>query len=153
MPSLITAYIKTQLNRRFDHMKYGLQPKHDPLSAHPTLNDELPNRIISGSVVIKDDVKEFTENGAVFVDGTKVDNIDAVVLATGYIFGFPFIDESVLKVEDNKVNLYKYMFPPDLEKQTLAIIGCFQPIGAIMPICELQCRLVTRVIKVTINLH
>jgi dimethylaniline monooxygenase (N-oxide forming) len=69
-------------------------------------------------------------------------------LATGYIFGFPFIDEKALTVEDNKVNLYKSMFPPSVGKQTLAIIGCFQPLGAIMPICELQCRLATRVFKV-----
>ena len=152
MPSLAATLVKNRLNKRFDHKRYGLQPKFGPLSAHPTANDELPNRIIAGGVIIKDDVKEFTETGVEFIDGSKVDNIDAVVLATGYLFGFPFIDESVLTVKDNRVNLYKNMFPPDLEKRTLAIIGCFQPLGAIMPVCEMQCRLATRVFKVCLIL-
>jgi dimethylaniline monooxygenase (N-oxide forming) len=92
-------------------MKNCLKPKHGLFSAHQTLNDELPNRIISGGVIVKANVAEFTETGAIFEDGTKIDNLDAVVLATGYIFGFPFIDKSVIEVKANKVNLYKYIFP------------------------------------------
>lgn len=69
-------------------------------------------------------------------------------MATGYVFGFPFIDKSVLEVKDNKVSLYKHMFQPDAEKQTLAIIGCFQPVGAIMPVAEMQCRLAAKVFTV-----
>ena len=45
-----------------------------------------------------------------------------------------------LKVVDNAVNLYKYVFPSHLPHATLAIIGLVQPIGAFMPIAELQCR-------------
>jgi dimethylaniline monooxygenase (N-oxide forming) len=54
------------------------------------------------------------------------------MFATGYVFGFPFLDESVLKVEQNRVDLYKYIFPPNLKKQTLSIIGCVQPLGAVI---------------------
>lgn len=147
-PALAEQYLFWKLSSRFDHQKYCLQPTHGPLSAHPTVNDELPNRIISGGVIIKANVSEFTETGARFEDGTVVDNIDCVVLATGYIFGFPFLDSSVTEVKENKVNLYKYAFPPDLAKHTLAIIGCVQPFGAIMPISEMQCRLVARVFNV-----
>ena len=114
------------------------------------MNDDLPNRIISGSVIVKPDIKNFTENGVVFEDGTKA-QIDVLYMATGYIFGFPFLDKSVLEVKENKVNLYKWMFPPDLEKQTLCCIGCIQPLGAIMPIAENQCRLFTRVLKVMVT--
>lgn len=147
-PALATLLVQRRLNKRFDHKKYCLQPKFSPLQAHPTASDELPNRIISGGVIIKANVAEFTENGAIFEDGTRVNDLDAVVLATGYTFGFPFLDKNVTDVKENKVNLFKYMFPPDLERQTLAIIGCFQPLGAIMPISEMQCRLATRVFKV-----
>ncbi|XP_045198060.2 flavin-containing monooxygenase 5-like [Mercenaria mercenaria] len=151
-PRLLLTLAEKKLNHRFDHEKYCLKPKHGLFAAHPTVNDELPNRIISGGVIVKANVAEFTETGAIFEDGTEIDNLDAVVLATGYIFGFPFLDKEVLEVKENKVNLYKYMFPPDLCKTTLAIIGCFQPIGAIMPICEMQCRLATRVFKGLKNL-
>lgn len=149
-PALINYVLKRRLNAKFDHEKYSLLPKHNPQSAHPTINDELPNRIIAGGVIIKANVAEFTERGAIFDDGTTVDDLDAVVLATGFIFGFPFLGSDVTEVQENRVNLFKNMFPPDLKNPSLAIIGCFQPIGAIMPICELQCRLATRVFKVSV---
>lgn len=107
------------------------------------VNDDLPNRIIAGSVLMKCNVARFTETDAIFDDETVEKNIDAVVFATGYSFSFPFCKE--IKVENNKVSLYKYTFLPELEKQTLAVIGLIQPLGAIMPISELQCRLAARV--------
>ena len=110
-----------------------------------TINDDLPNRIISGRVRVKPNIKQFTETSAIFEDGTKED-IDAVVFATGYSFSFPFLEDSV-KVVENQVPLYKFMFPADLEKPTLAFIGYIQPLGAIMPISEMQSRWATRVFK------
>lgn len=119
---------------------------HRPLNQHPTINDDLPNRIISGLVKVKGNVKEFTETAAIFEDGSREDDIDAVIFATGYTFAFPFLEDSI-KVVKNKVSLYKRVFPPNLEKPTLAIIGLVQPLGAIMPISELQGRWATQVFK------
>lgn len=145
------SYIEAFLNKRFDHKAYAVKPEHRVLSQHPMVNDDLPNRIISGSVIIKPNIKKFTETGIKFDNDTIAENIDAVILATGYVFGFPFLDNSVVDVVDNKVNLYKHMYPVDIPIHTLAIIGCVQPYGAIMPISELQCRIATRVIKVSLN--
>ncbi|XP_060083820.1 flavin-containing monooxygenase 5-like [Ylistrum balloti] len=150
--SIMESLARSQLNRRFDHAAYSLQPKHSFFSQHPMVNDALPNRIASGSLKVKTDIKCFTETGAEFTDGTKEDDVDAVILATGYKFGFPFIDKSVIDVQDNRIELYKYMFPPNLKKPTICIIGCVQPIGALMPISELQCRLATRVFKGDVTL-
>lgn len=144
--SLTNTYLENRLNQRFNHEMYGLKPKHRFLSQHPTVNDALPNCIISGLVKVKGNVKEFTETAAIFEDGSKEDDIDAVIFATGYSFSFPFLEDSV-KVVKNKVSLYKKVFPPNLEKPTLAIIGLIQPLGAIMPIAELQGRWVTQVFK------
>ncbi|XP_006900388.1 PREDICTED: dimethylaniline monooxygenase [N-oxide-forming] 5 [Elephantulus edwardii] len=144
--SLVNTFLERKMNQRFDHALFGLKPKHRALSQHPTVNDDLPNRIISGSVKIKGNVKEFTETAAIFEDGSREDDIDAVIFATGYSFAFPFLDDCV-KVVKNKVSLYKKVFPPNLEKPTLAIIGLVQPLGAIMPISELQGRWVTQVFK------
>lgn len=69
------------------------------------------------------------------------------VFATGYKFSFPFLASNVVPVTDNQTSLYKYVFPPDLERPTLAIIGLVQPLGAIMPISEMQARWATRVFK------
>ncbi|KAG8542819.1 hypothetical protein GDO81_026056 [Engystomops pustulosus] len=140
---LINHVAQSKLNQRFDHANYGIKPKHGVFSQHPMVNDDLPNRIIAGTVLVKSNVAKFTETDAIFDDETVEKNIDAVIFATGYTFSFPFCEE--LKVQHNKVSLYKYTFLPELEKQTLAVIGLIQPLGAIMPISELQCRLAARI--------
>ena len=147
-PSMVNYMTEGLLNKRFDHAVYGLKPKHRFNAQHPMVNDDLPNRIACGSVMIKSNVKRLTKTGVEFDDGTFEDDIDAVIYATGYIFGFPFIDEELVKVKKNRVRLFKYVFPPELKPATLAIIGCFQPLGAIMPLSEMQCRWASRVFKV-----
>lgn len=57
---------KAQLNERFDHEFYRLIPMNEPDSTHPTVNDELPNRIAAGMVVVKPNIKSFTEKGLSF---------------------------------------------------------------------------------------
>ncbi|KAM6963226.1 flavin-containing monooxygenase 5-like [Aplochiton taeniatus] len=134
-----------RLNQRFNHSLYSLQPKHRLFSQHPTVNDDLPNRILSGTVQVKPNVRKFKDSSVEFEDGTVVDDIDLVVFATGYTFSFPFVASHVLPVSNNKASLYKYVFPPGLERPTLAVIGLVQPLGAIMPISEMQARWATRV--------
>uniref|UniRef100_F6T1Q3 Flavin-containing monooxygenase 5 n=1 Tax=Xenopus tropicalis TaxID=8364 RepID=F6T1Q3_XENTR len=144
---MLNSWAEKRLNARFNHENFGLKPKHRILSQHPTINDDLPNRIISGKVIMKANVKEFTETNAIFEDGTIEKNIDVVFFATGYSFSFPFFEDSVLKTENNKIPLYKFVFPPYLEKPTVACIGLIQPLGAIMPVSEQQCRWAVRVFK------
>ena len=50
-------------------------------------------------------------------------------------------------MENNKVPLYKYIFPYHHPKATMAIVGCVEPIGAIMPLSELQARWAVKVFK------
>ncbi|XP_077987003.1 flavin-containing monooxygenase 5-like [Glandiceps talaboti] len=141
-----------KLNHRFNHANYGLQPDFPPSAQHPMVNDLLPNEILSGRVKIKANVKLFMKSSVEFEDGTVEEDIDEVIMATGYIFGFPFLDESVVKVTNNEVSVYKYVFPPSLKHGTLAIIGLIQPLGAINAISEMQCRWATRVFKGLANL-
>ncbi|XP_039547906.1 si:dkey-239i20.2 isoform X1 [Pimephales promelas] len=144
---LINNVGEKRLNTRFNHKLYGLQPAHRVFSQHPMVNDDLPNRILSGTVSVKPNVQEFRGSSAVFEDGTVEDDIDLVVFATGYTFSFPFLSSHVIPVSKNKVSLYKYVYPPALEHPTLAVIGLIQPLGAIMPISEMQARWATRVFK------
>ncbi|KAL1427560.1 hypothetical protein MTO96_017262 [Rhipicephalus appendiculatus] len=119
---------------------YGLKPKHRYNAQHPTVNDALPNLILSGKVRVKKDIVEFTEDGVLFEGDDKATLLDDVILATGYQIKFPFLPKDVLSVVDNQVQLYKYVFPPQLRHPTLALIGLIQPVGAIFPIAELQSR-------------
>lgn len=113
----------------------------------PILNDDLPSRILYGAVKVKSRVTQLTETSALFEDGTVEEDIDVIVFATGYTFSFPFLEESLVKIEHNMVSLYKYMFPPQLEKPTLTCMGLIQPLGSIFPTVELQARWATRVFK------
>jgi dimethylaniline monooxygenase (N-oxide forming) len=88
-----------------------------------------------------------TETSVEFDDGTVVENIDAIIFATGYVFGFPCIDHPGLEVRNNEIKLYKYVFPPDIQPPSIAVIGCIQPTGAIITISEMQCRWAARVFK------
>ncbi|KAM6938889.1 flavin-containing monooxygenase 5-like isoform 1-T2 [Lycodopsis pacificus] len=150
--NLLCGLAESQLNRRFDHTLYNLKPKHRLFSQHPTVNDELPNRILSGTVQVKPNIRRFQGSSVEFDDGSVVEDVDLVVFATGYRFSFPFLASQVVSVSENKASLYKYVFPPELDRPTLAIIGLVQPLGAIMPISEMQARWATRVFKGCIKL-
>ncbi|CAD6187813.1 unnamed protein product [Caenorhabditis auriculariae] len=134
--------IERKLNYRFDHERYGVRPKHRVLSAHPTVNDELPNRIACGTIRIKPNIVKFTENGIVFEDGTKVEQVDEVVMSTGFSFEFSVIENGkLIPVAENEVELYKYMFPLETsDHNSLGVIGLVQPYGSIMPLSEMQAR-------------
>ena len=66
---------------------------------------------------------------------------------------FPFIKHDAFRgLSENEVNLYKYMFAPDLLPQTLAVIGCVDPLGPNPPVMEMQCRVAVKVFKVRFSL-
>uniref|UniRef100_G3PP33 Flavin-containing monooxygenase n=1 Tax=Gasterosteus aculeatus TaxID=69293 RepID=G3PP33_GASAC len=150
--SLLNWTVERELNGRYDHRLYGLEPRHRLFSQHPTVNDELPNRILSGTVQVKPDVRRFLGSRVEFDDGSVAEDVDLVVFATGYRFSFPFLASHVVSVSENKAALYKYVFPPELERPTLAVVGLVQPLGAVMPIAEMQARWATRVFKGCIKL-
>ncbi|XP_019503343.1 PREDICTED: dimethylaniline monooxygenase [N-oxide-forming] 2 isoform X1 [Hipposideros armiger] len=148
LPQMLLKWMmERQMNQRFSHENYGLEPQNKYLMKEPVLNDHLPSHILYGAIKVKSRVTELTETAAIFEDGTVEKDIDVIVFATGYTFSFPFLEESLVKVEENMVSLYKYMFPPHLEKSTLACIGLIQPLGSIFPTVELQARWATRVFK------
>ncbi|KAG8132930.1 hypothetical protein E2320_010743, partial [Naja naja] len=148
IPWFVLKWMTEQkMNQWFNHENYGLVPQNRYLMKEPVFNDDLPSRILCGYVSVKPLVRQFTETSAIFEDGTVVENVDIVIFATGYSVAFPFLDKSVLEVEDNRVPLYKHVFSPHLEKPTLAVIGLIQPLGPIMPTSELQARWATRVFK------
>ena len=76
-----------------------------------------------------------------FLGESKVTPCNALILATGYKVEFPFISETLVPVDKNKVRLYKWQFIPNIpHAHTLAFISLAQPIGALLPIGELQSR-------------
>ncbi|XP_074078095.1 flavin-containing monooxygenase 1-like [Macrotis lagotis] len=144
---VVNWLISKKASSWFDHANYGLIPEDRSFLREPILNDELPGRIITGKVLVKPSVERVKENSVVFKNTPKEEPIDIIVFATGYTFAFPFLDESILKVENSQASLYKYIFPAHLEKPTLAVIGLIKPLGSLVCTTEVQARWVTRVLK------
>ncbi|KOC68207.1 Flavin-containing monooxygenase FMO GS-OX-like 3, partial [Habropoda laboriosa] len=89
------------------------------LSHH--LNDPI-GTVFPDNVIQKPDVKELTENGALFSDGTN-EQVDVIFYCTGYKYSFPFLSEKCgVRVDSNMVTpLWKHLV--SIENPTLALVG------------------------------
>lgn len=133
LPTAVTcALIHTIVQRQFDHRIYGLRPDYPFGNAIPVVNDDLANRLISGTVTLKGDIERFEEDGVVFKGETVVQPVDQVILATGYELDFPFLSEQIIRIENNRPsNLYKMQYAPETP-HTLAFIGMISPNGPVV---------------------
>jgi thioredoxin reductase len=115
---------------------YGLpEPDHAVLEAHPTVSQELLNRLGHGDITVRPTIDRFEGSKVFFADGSAGE-YDVVVYCTGYKVSFPFLSEDVVRTEDNHVELYRRVVHPD--HPGLYFIGLIQPLGAIMPLAEAQ---------------
>lgn len=73
--------------------------------------------------------------------------VDMIVFATGYNYGFPYLSNDILYKSGHRVGLYKHVFHPNLEHPTLAVVGFIHSLGAIVVQAEMQARFVARVFK------
>ncbi|KFM64042.1 Dimethylaniline monooxygenase [N-oxide-forming] 5, partial [Stegodyphus mimosarum] len=139
--SWISWYFEGLVQRlKFNHSLYGLRPPHTIFAQDPVLSDVLPCKIITGQVIVKNNIKTFTDNGVIFEGETKVTEADTVIMATGYEWKFPVLQEGIITKDGDCLNLYKCMFPAQLPHSTLAIIGFILPLGPGYPLGEAQCR-------------
>lgn len=73
--------------------------------------------------------------------GGQVDEVDAIVLATGYRLSLPFLDRSIadlLALDGTHIDLADHTFHPALDG--LAFIGLYDQAGPLLPVLELQAR-------------
>jgi thioredoxin reductase len=131
--ALMTALLRLTQGKVTD---YGLpEPDHAVLHAHPTVSQELLNRLGHGDITVRPNIDRFEGSKIFFVDGSSGE-YDVVVYCTGYKVSFPFLDDSVVATEDNHVELYRRVVDPD--HPGLYFLGLIQPLGAIMPLAEAQ---------------
>lgn len=141
------AMLRVAVGRMTD---YGLPaPDHDVLDAHPTISDDLLTRLGHGDITVKPNIARFEGSRVVFTDGTSVE-ADVVVYCTGYRVSFPFLEGTVVRAEDNHVDLYRRVVPPG--HPGLYFIGLIQPIGAVMPLAEQQAHWVADLIAGEVTL-
>ncbi|CAJ0889598.1 12475_t:CDS:2 [Entrophospora sp. SA101] len=161
IPSFLSDFVtKTIIKMTIGAPPSEFRPKTQPSQAHPSVKSDFYERMVTGTIKVKPNIEELLpgESRSVrFVDGTVVENIDAIIYATGYLIDYPFLDKEIINggekissqfEEEYRENLswmYKFIFPPNYPN--IAFIGLIQQIGAVMPISEVQSRWVTSMIK------
>jgi hypothetical protein len=124
---------------------YGLpKPDHAVLHAHPTVSDDLLTRLGHGDITVKPNIDRFEGSKVFFEDGSAAE-VDTVVYCTGYKVTFPFFDDKVVRAEDNHIDLYRRVVDP--EHPGLFFVGLIQPLGAIMPLAEIQAEWVADLVS------
>jgi dimethylaniline monooxygenase (N-oxide forming) len=119
-----------------DMERYGLpKPDHKLLQAHPTVSDDVLSRITHGEIEPRPNIAELTERTVRFADGSEVE-ADVIVYCTGYKVTFPFFDPGFIAAPGNDLPLFRRVFHPDVPG--VYFIGLLQPLGAVMPLAELQ---------------
>jgi dimethylaniline monooxygenase (N-oxide forming) len=119
-------------------------PKRPILKEHPTISQDLLNLSGRGLIKFKPNIKSFEGKKIIFEDGTSQET-DLLIYATGYKISFPFLKEQAFKVEEtNQLDLYKRVVKPDVKG--LYFLALVQPLGAIMPLAEVQSKYIAKLI-------
>ncbi|XP_070549419.1 dimethylaniline monooxygenase [N-oxide-forming] 2-like [Ptychodera flava] len=148
-PSKLTATLEKMSHTKMsDHKEFDLQGSElYPVGKRMTICDDMAERLARGQIKPMGGIKEFHESGVVFDDGTTLENVDAVIFATGYEFAVPIIDDSWIFDKSGNAGIYKYIFPVHLEDpEKLALINIVHTAGAHWPVAELQSRIAARVL-------
>jgi hypothetical protein len=121
---------------------YGLlEPDHKILHAHPTINSEILNRLTHGQITPKPDIQRLDGDDVVFVDGSR-EPIDTIIYCTGYKVTFPFFRPELIEAKNNNLPVFKRVYHPAYPD--LFFLGLLQPLGAIMPLAEVQSHWISR---------
>jgi hypothetical protein len=123
----------------------GLEPDADILRAGLAQSQHYLPYVTEGRIVVRPGVARIDGSTVVYDDGRR-DEIDVVVLATGYDIDLPYLSDEVRRVanvDDSHADLYHRTFHPALPG--LAFVGQFVLVGPYFPVLELQARWVSLV--------
>lgn len=133
-----------------DQRRYGVpRPNHAMWQEHATLSQELLPYVGHGWIRIRPNVRALEGDHVTFEDGSRLP-FHVIIYATGYKTTFPFLDRSIFEVRDNQVALYRRVLAPD--RPGLYFVGLVQPIGATIPLVEIQARWLAAVLAGEVSL-
>ncbi len=104
-----------------DLTRYGLPaPDHKALESHPIMNSQILHHLAHGDIRAKPDIRRFTPQGAIFVDGSE-EAFDLVLFATGYEYRIPYLDQGLFTWNAGHPELYLNLFHRSLAG--LSVLG------------------------------
>jgi len=125
--------------------EWGLPtPDHRFLDEPPVPNTDLINAVGHGRVQVRPSVKELRGNVVQFSDGSE-EQIDVIVLATGYRINFPFLDSQIWSNDAQPPQLFLNAFHPRYDDVMFA--GLFDASVKTWELVERQAELMATFIK------
>lgn len=125
--------------------RFGLPaPDHKVFETHPMINSQLLYWIGHGRVTPVPDIARFERNAVVLgdPDHTEIEP-DLVILATGYLPQFEFLDPELLGLDDaGRPRLLMHTF--SRRHSTLAVAGLIRPDTGTLPLVYWQTRAIAR---------
>jgi hypothetical protein len=106
------------------------------------MNTQILHALGHGDLEVRGDVREFRGREVVFADG-RIETVDLIILATGYLRGVPFLPDGVL-ADDDVSELFLNVF--HRRERDLFILGNFTADGGAYPLVDRQAELVARIV-------
>ncbi|RYH09241.1 hypothetical protein EON65_40320 [archaeon] len=129
------------MNGEYGHGQEAWKPVGPCYGNFGNKADLMHHAVQEGSVIAKRDISHCDGRTVYYDDGTCQEDVDVLLLCTGYRLGFPFLPE---EFRPKKIRgLYKNIFHP--EDPTLAFVGFSRPTqGSIPQLAELVSLFVSR---------
>lgn len=131
LPPRVKQLVDSRLLRLFtgDPERFGFpRPDHRLYESHPIVNSLVLQHVGHGDIGVKADIERFDGPTVHFRDGTSND-YDVVLLATGYVLHYPFVDREHLDWAEGTAapDLYLNIAPDD--RQDLFVVGLVESSG------------------------
>ena len=121
----------------------GIAPADSVLEAGATMSQEYLLFIAEDRITQKPWIRHIAGQTVYFDDGSKAENVDTVVLCTGYKIHLPFLSDEIretLEPQSHHLPLAWFTMHPDLPE--LYFSGFGHPNGSMFLIAEQQARLI-----------
>ncbi|MBB5633586.1 NADPH-dependent 2,4-dienoyl-CoA reductase/sulfur reductase-like enzyme [Cryobacterium mesophilum] len=115
LPARIKQWVDTRVLRLFtgDPVRFGFpKPDYRIYESHPIVNTLVLQHLGQGDLRIRPDIARFDGDTVHFADGTS-DVYDLVMLATGYVLDYPFLDRRHLNWTGMAPKLFLNIFAND----------------------------------------
>jgi dimethylaniline monooxygenase (N-oxide forming) len=91
-----TYFLERKMLKEWPYIdpSWNLLPAPPILNSLPVYHDETIPLLASGKLISVPGIKRFNETDIEFVDGTKLESIDAVIFCTGYYFNYTILSPS-----------------------------------------------------------
>lgn len=106
---ILPPLIRMQIGKQ---ERYGLpKPDHKLFESHPIVNTQILHHLSHGDIAVKPDVERLDGDEVVFEDGSR-ERVDVVVLATGFRFAIPYVEEDEFDWRGGRPQLFMHLFSP-----------------------------------------